>query len=380
MNFGHPVWSAGFRPFFLLGALFAPLLLYETFPGAGVGRVLWHGHEMLFGLAGGICTGFILTALPSWAGTTPISAPRLALLTGVWLLGRAASASWGILPPLPLALIDLALFPLLAAFTLPDVARVKQKGFLALAPILLALFLGNGLFHFGMAEANWEMARQGLYLGLAGNVGLFGLVWGHLTPTFTRTALEETGGDARLGAPPWLEWSAHVTLLAFIATGLLAPRTPLAGYAALAAALIHLGRLSTWKVWRVADQPIVYLLHLAYLWLVAAFAIRAGGDLLGWPPTLWVHAFTTGGLGTMMVAMLTRVSQRHTGRPFVTGPAYALMGFLVTAGALLRLKAGMADDPKSWLIASAILWGLAFPIFLIQSGGYLYRSSLPKKD
>jgi uncharacterized protein involved in response to NO len=379
MNFEHPIWSAGFRPFFLLGAIFAPILLYETFPGAEVGRFLWHGHEMLFGLAGGICTGFILTALPSWAGTKPVSPQRLALLAAIWLLGRAASAGAGLLPSPILALPDLALFPLLALFTLPDVARLSQKSYLALAPILLALFLGNCLFHLGMAQENWELARQGLYLGLAGNVGLFGLVWGFLTPTFTRTALEEMGRDARLGAPAWLEWSAHLSLLAFLATGLLAPRSPLAGYTALAAALIHFARLTTWKVWRVGDLPIVYLLHLAYLWLAASFAIRAGSDLLGWPPTLWVHAFTTGGLGAMMVAMLTRVSQRHTGRPFQTGPAYLLMALLVTAGALLRLKAGLADEPRQWLIAAAVLWGSAFLIFLARSGAYLIRPSLPKK-
>lgn len=378
MTLAHPLWSAAFRPFFLLGGVLAPLLLFHTFPELHGNRFLWHGHEMLFGLAGGICTGFILTALPSWGGTPAISPARLALLVCVWFSGRVLAFAAGWLPPLVVALGDLALFPLLAAFTLPGVTKLKQKGFLALAPILLALFLGNALFHLGLMQDSEAAARQGLHLGLAGNVGLFGLVWGFLAPTFTRTALQERGQDDRLGAPVWLEWASHLSLLAFLLSGLLLAGSFTAGIIALAAALIHFARWMFWKFWRIAHIPIVSFLHLAYLWLVAVFALRAGADLWGWPPALWIHAFTTGGLGTMMVAMLTRVSQRHTGRPFRTGAPYLLMGLLVTAGAVLRLAAVVSDQPQNLLILAAILWGSVFLIFLLQSGLFLIRPSLPK--
>ncbi|MBI5120648.1 MAG: NnrS family protein [Rhodospirillales bacterium] len=379
MILAHPLWSAAFRPFFLLGGVLAPLMLLYSFPGLHGDRFLWHGHEMLFGLAGGICTGFILTALPSWGGAPAISRPRLALLFGVWLLGRLLAFAAGWLPPLVVALGDLALFPLLAAFTLPDASRMRQKGFLALAPILLALFLGNALFHFGLMRESDTIARHGLHLGLAGNIGLFGLVWGFLAPTFTRTALQERGQDHRLGAPVWLEWASHLSLLAFLLSGLLLPDGVAAGMIALAAALIHLARFLCWKFWRIVHIPIVSFLQLAYLWLVAVFALRAGADLWGWPPGLWIHAFTTGGLGMMMVAMLTRVSQRHTGRPFRTGAPYLLMGVLVTSGAGLRLAAVVSEQPQNLLILAAILWGSVFPIFLLQSGSFLTSPSLPKE-
>jgi uncharacterized protein involved in response to NO len=103
-----PILSSAFRPFYLLGALYAPLLtaawlgaylgLWDV-PSVGTPLRLWHGHEMLFGLAAAIIVGIVLTALPSWAGTEEIRGGRLALLVLIWLAGRLAfwAAPW--LPP-----------------------------------------------------------------------------------------------------------------------------------------------------------------------------------------------------------------------------------------------------------------------------------------
>ena len=88
-----PVLAYGFRPFFLLGAIFAALavpLWLAAYTGAlalpsPLPASLWHGHEMLFGYAAAVLAGFLLTATPSWSGRPPVSGIGLGVLALIWL-------------------------------------------------------------------------------------------------------------------------------------------------------------------------------------------------------------------------------------------------------------------------------------------------------
>src|SRR5581483_2510886 len=79
-------FSAGFRPFFLLGAAWAaiavPLWLAAyvhgyALPGA-LPAMVWHAHEMIYGYSIAAVTGFLLTAIPNWTGRLPSRACRSA--------------------------------------------------------------------------------------------------------------------------------------------------------------------------------------------------------------------------------------------------------------------------------------------------------------
>ena len=75
------ILSLAFRPFFLLGAVFAVvsmLLWLALLHGIGgqstaTDPVLWHAHEMLFGFAGAAIAGFLLTAVATWTGRPPVT-------------------------------------------------------------------------------------------------------------------------------------------------------------------------------------------------------------------------------------------------------------------------------------------------------------------
>ena len=97
--FSAPLWCSAFRPFYLLGASYGVLFMLawlgayaELWPALLPGMPLrfWHGHEIVFGFAGAIITGIVLTALPTWTGTEEIKDGRLALLVALWLAGRIA--------------------------------------------------------------------------------------------------------------------------------------------------------------------------------------------------------------------------------------------------------------------------------------------------
>ena len=95
---GPAILSAGFRPFFLAGAVWAavaiPLWLVVYAGDAVVPTLLqplvWHAHEMVFGFLTAIICGLLLTALPSWAGVRDVSGLPLAFLFGAWVAGRIA--------------------------------------------------------------------------------------------------------------------------------------------------------------------------------------------------------------------------------------------------------------------------------------------------
>ncbi|MCB1892234.1 MAG: NnrS family protein, partial [Rhodocyclaceae bacterium] len=304
---GHPIWSSAFRPFYFLGALYAPLLA-AVWLGAylGIGEVpsvgtplrLWHGHEMLFGFSAAIITGIVLTALPSWAGTEEIRGGRLVLLVVLWLAGRIAfwAAPW--LPPLAPAIVDALLFPAVFLMVAPQLMRAANRLYLLLLPILLALAAANAVYHYGIFAANAALAGQGLRGAIYSIIVLYVLKGGVLTPIFTGNALREKGRGEQAPFNVELEMLAVGVVLLLAALDLAGAPSLWIGMAALICALVHGARAARWKGWRLPDVPLVFVMHLGFAWLVFAFALKAAAELTGIvPEAAWVHAFTVGSLG-----------------------------------------------------------------------------------
>ena len=92
------ILSYGFRPFFLLGSVYAgvtilfwlPLLYGYLETSSAFSPVDWHVHEMLFGYVAAVVTGFLLTAIPNWTGRLPVQGLPLLTLVLLWLTGRIA--------------------------------------------------------------------------------------------------------------------------------------------------------------------------------------------------------------------------------------------------------------------------------------------------
>src|SRR5262249_44648049 len=123
---GPVLFSYGFRPFFLGGALWAALAVLLWLPQyfgelsrpPALTPLDWHIHEMLYGYVAAIVTGFLLTAIPNWTGRFPVNGLPLAALAALWLAGRVAvpgSAVWGAALPAATGIAFLAPLPALAA-------------------------------------------------------------------------------------------------------------------------------------------------------------------------------------------------------------------------------------------------------------------------
>lgn len=368
------LFSYGFRPFFLGAGLVAALIIpwwAGSFAwGMPLGTVwpaaLWHGHEMLFGFIAAAIAGFLLTAVPSWTGARGFAGWPLATVSGLWVVGRvlvSTSALW----PLPLvAAVDLLFLPVLAMLVLPPLVRARNRN-TPLLGVLAALWSTNVAFYFGLVIGNTALARHALLIGIDIVLLLVTVIGGRILPAFTGTAFKQHGISAPLRAWPILTPLAVGAMLAVVAADLFALETPIAGAVALAAAAIQAARLAQWCGWRTLRMPIVWVLHVAYLWLPLGLALK-GLALLGalTSGAFYLHALTIGTAATMIVAVMTRASLGHTGRPLaVTRPticAYALL----TGAAAVRVfgPVSLALPYQIIILLAASLWTAAFVLFL----------------
>lgn len=383
-----PLWASAFRPFYFLGALYAPLLVAAwlgaylelwKLPAGSVPLKLQHGHEFIFGFAAAIITGIVLTALPSWAGTREIRGGRLMLLVALWLAGRIVFWASPWLPPLLPGIVDCLLFPAIFAMLTPQLLRAANRLYLLLLPILFALFAANAIYHHGLVTANHAQAWTALRLAIYAIIVLYVLKGGVLAPIFTGNALREKGRGALAPCNMKLEIAAVGALLLLAALDLGAAPAAWTGVAALACALLHGWRCARWKGWRVVDVPLVLVMHLGFAWLVLAFALKAAADLTGIvPEAAWLHAFTVGSLGMMMLGLMTRVSLRHTGRPLAVPGAMLVACVLVFVAALLRLAATVHGLGSAVIALSAVLWAAAFALYFVVFWKVLVTPSAPR--
>lgn len=128
-----------------------------------------------------------------------------------------------------------------------------------------------------------------------------------------------------------------------------------------------------WRWWpRAKAPPLLMVLFVGMLWLPLGLSLyaldsaRLALGLLGLG-TLPLHTIAVGFFGSILVAMVTRVTAGHSGRPLllgrVAGTAFVAMQ-LVT---VLRMLGSLLPDPAPWLAAAAVGWVLAFTPWILQS-------------
>jgi uncharacterized protein involved in response to NO len=374
---GGRVWlEHGFRPLFLAAAVFVPLhvgawlgILAGVWPApAWLAAPFWHAHEMLFGVVAAAIAGFLLTAVPVWTASRPPAPSSLAALFALWLAGRLAMGGVGWLPAFLPAALDLAFLLVLAAFVGVRVLRARQRRNAGFPLLLLALAAANALVHLEALGLARETARTGLRAGVWWITLLVVLVGGRITPSFTANALRRAGDPARVVTRPWVERLVVPCVLVVLVLDLALSRSPVTGAAAGVAGAVLALRLAGWQTRRTLRDPLLWSLHLGQAWLPVALFALAASNLLDTPPwTSALHALTTGAVGTMLLAVMTRVPLGHTGRPLRAPPAAVLAYALVSAGAVGR-SAGPAlapDHALPVLLASGALWAIAFAVYAV---------------
>lgn len=364
-----------FRLFFLLTGLYGVVTvgawMSYLFGGLalplGWSSVHWHAHEMLFGLTSAAIAGFLLTAMCNWTGVPPLHGGALLGLACLWLAGRVMmwTASWW--PAGWVAVVDLLFLPWMAIYVARVLLAHGNKRNLIMVAILLLLTLANGMMHAGF------MTGSGFWLTL-GQLTAFNLITlmmvvigGRIIPLFTINWLRNTGGDIAAVAP-----SARLDRVALITTALLVPADWLmgfpwiTGFLAAVAGVLHGARLATWGGWKTGREPLLWILHLGYVWIVVALLLKGAAAFNLVAASVWQHALGVGAMGTLILGIMTRVALGHTGRSLALPPFGVLIYLAITLGALSRvLTAVHVMDYRVGLSIAAIGWTLAFSLFVL---------------
>jgi uncharacterized protein involved in response to NO len=344
-------------------ALWLPMFLKGTPASGYFPPIFWHGHEMIYGFVAAIVIGFIYTASQNWTGTPGIRGVRLVVLAGLWLAARVLMAA-PVLPHGAIAAVDLAFLPVAEVFLIPYLGRKEQRHNIIFLVLLTALTTGNLLMHLSALGVLPGFERQGLYLGLDVVLLMIVVISGRIIPMFSERAV---AGYARRPAP-WLDRLALATTAAFLIADFAGPVSGITAGIALSAAAVHLARWVRWfdrGVWRL---PILWILYVGYAWLVVGFGLRGLTSLTPIPISAATHAFTVGAIGTMIVAMVSRVSLGHTGRKISASKLTVLSYLSISSAAAVRVAGAISAtwlDHSIVLLISGALWIAAFMLLLM---------------
>jgi uncharacterized protein involved in response to NO len=382
---GPAILTYGFRPFFFGAAVWAALAMVLWVPMLSGHLILptafdpvsWHAHEFLFGYLGAVIAGFLLTAVPNWTGRLPIVGWPLAGLFVLWLLGRGAVTVSLHLPPVVVAIADLALPMALGAVIAREIIAGKNWRNLMVLGMLAVFAAGNAVFHWEAARGLYPAQGYGLRLGLAAAMMMIAVIGGRVVPSFTRNALVRRG-PGRLPAPPMQGFDklALLVLLAALLLWVALPFSRIAGAALALAGLLHLVRLARWAGERSLHEPLLLVLHVAYALLPLGALVMAAeglrGDHLGM--TAAQHVWMAGAIGLMTLAVMTRATLGHTGRDLTAGAGTIAIFAALLVAVVARLAAGVLPGQVSLLhVLSALAWIGAFGGFVLIYGPLLLR-------
>lgn len=374
------LWSLAFRPFFLGASLWSAMALalwIGLFVTGGsmpsrFDPLTWHIHAMLFGFVYAAIAGFMLTAIPNWTGRPPIRGAALAGLVAVWLLGRMICLVSTLVPVWLATAIELAFPFLLCAVAAREIIAVRNWRNLMMPIPIGMLGIADSLMHLELAGIALPLGL-GWRIAIVGIIALITAIGGRIIPAFTRNWLVNRGQSALPAGHGTIDRIA----LAALHTGLLGwaflPTVRPIGGLLVLAALLNLLRLARWRGLTTVSEPLLAVLHVGYLWVVLGAALLGASMFTAAiPEAAAIHAFTAGAIGTMVLAVMTRVSRGHTGRLLAADRTTTIIYAAVIVAGATRVAAAFAVESTMILLQiSAILWIVAFLLFASAYGPML---------
>jgi len=382
---GPALFSFGFRPFFLFGAVWvviAMLIWILALNGTlelptRLDPVSWHAHEFLFGYLGAVLAGFLLTAVPNWTGRLPMVGWKLAAVFALWCAGRVAILISTTLPVWVAVAIDLAFPIVLGGLILQEIIAGKNWRNLIVLALLAVFTTANLIFHIEASLGAYAAEGYGLRLGLATAIMMIGVIGGRIIPSFTRNWLARQDNPIR-PAPPMQRFD-KITLLAslvILALWVARPFDLATGGLFVLFGLLHLVRLMRWQGHRTLSEPLAWVLHVAYFFVPLGALIMGTDILLGGTAQIAAqHIWMAGAIGAMTLAVMTRATLGHTGQALLANRATVAIYLCLFACVAARW---IAVAMPQLTTVSGLLWIAAFGGFALAYGPALMRANAGK--
>jgi len=367
--------EVGFRPFFLGAGFFAMLtmalwsaiyIFQLNITLDGISQFEWHAHEMLFGYAMAVITGFLLTSVRTWTRTVTAEGKSLLLLFTFWLIARLCFLLGTQLIEVA-ALFD-SLFTLWLTYILfHRIIKTKQWHQIGIIAKVLLITLCNLMFYAGalgyMENGVIWSVFSAMYIILA----LILTMGRRVIPFFIERATHDA---VKLFNTRWVDIPNLFIFLAFSINEVFIEHEVTSGYLAVILFVLNAYRLIRWHhpiIWR---QGLLWSIYLSF-WMItlgfALFALIYFGNV-DIPKLLALHAFTVGGIGMITIGMISRVSLAHTGRNVYEPPKALVYAFVsILSSAIVRVILPLFDiwAYETLIGLSQIFWVIAFAIFTV---------------
>lgn len=374
-----PLWNLAFRPFFILGSLFSiiSLIIWLVYLNSGallnkhqvLVPVLWHIHEMFFGFTLMIAIGFLLTAVQTWTGLKSLQGYSLIGLSIIWivirflLLQSQHAFPWLLEGIIVLQSVWWGIVIFSFSRLIIKAGNRKNYIFLPLLVILMALQLSFLYYSQASMDLLIHLARSAILVFSI----VVGLISGRIIPLFTRNALAESFKSSVKATPKLDNIIVICSVLGslnFLLSGLLSMLFNPAWLLLIVGGL-HLVRLSQWGSINTVNNPLLWSLHVAYLCLASGFVLIALSFLTESVRIADAfHLITVGAFGGMILAMISRVSLGHTGRPLSINKWMLLAFLFIFIAVILRVVLAILGQPLWAWNSSSLLWISAYLIFL----------------
>ena len=372
-------FSGGFRPFFLAGALHAALMIALWVPWflgfiyvpTALSPVVWHQHELLFGFVPAVIAGFLLPAVPNWTGRKPLGGWPLGLLFGLWLAGRLAIAGSETIGLHAAMTVAGAFLPVLAGLILRELVAARNSRNYKVVAVIGILFAAQLVFfHEFDRYGRIDMANR---MAIATIIFLIALIGGRIIPSFTGNWLRQNNPGPI--PPAFNRFDLAATVLSGLAlaawptaTGITA-LVPFAGLLLIIAGIAQFLRQLRWRPERTLAEPLVTILHIAFFFIPLGFLMTGTALLLddAGLRTAGVHAWTSGTIGAMTLAMMTRATRGHSAQA-LRSPSSTTFGIYlpIVLATLLRIGVALAPQYTMFLLPlTGLLWIVAFLGFLV---------------
>jgi uncharacterized protein involved in response to NO len=371
-----PLLRLGFRPFFLSGAIFSIvaiifwLLMYKGAINLSPlgGGYWWHIHEMIFGFGCAIIAGFLLTAIQNWTGVRGAQGTTLLILFLLWLAGRIVLLVPSIFSDILTTIIDLSFLPVVAYVLAKPILATKQYNNLFFVPLLLLFTLANLEMHLAIYFPQTFTITYAGYAGVMLITLLMSVMAGRVAPMFTANGTK----TAKATPLPWLDkvtnGSLAIAMFSLLMEPIIGFSQQFFGIILIIAGLFQTMRWLRWRPWITLGVPLLWSFHLAIKFIAYGLIILGASYLIPEIPSshMW-HLLTVGGMGGLILAMISRVSLGHTGRPLSPPKAMTAAYIFITLAAIIRAFGPWALPEKTVLFIdiSGTFWLLAFGIFVI---------------
>jgi len=381
MTENNALFNIGFRPFFLGAAIFSIItvalwmaiyVFHTPVPIHHISISQWHAHEMIYGYALAVISGFLLTAVRNWTGIQTLSGLWLLILFSLWITARILFLFGTLFVPIAVGFDLLFNLWLVVAIAIPI---IQSKSWLQLAILakLVLITAGNVCFYLGYFGYLTEGIFWGIYGGLFLIISLILTIGRRVIPFFIERGV---GYPVQLYNSKWIDLSSLVLFLCFFIAELFIKNDFLSGGIAAIMFCIITVRLVGWHTPGIWQKPLLWSLYLALLFIDVGFLLFALSHFSETPVFIAIHAFAYGGIGMMTMSMMARVALGHTGRNVHTPPkTVSLFLSLLVIGTICRLVFPLVDIShyKLWIFLSQGLWILAFSLFTISYSPILIR-------